>query len=55
MWFESDLLPPQTPGALLTTNRYARKENEFLEVDHLLNATKVYALTIRDTCGAAEG
>jgi len=39
------------PGDLERGN--AHKENEFLEVDQLVDATKVYALTMLDTCGVA--
>jgi len=41
------------PGDLERGN--AHKENEFLEIDQLVDATKVYALTMLDTCGVAEG
>lgn len=41
------------PGDLERGN--AHKENEFLEIDQLLDATKVYALTMLDTCVVADG
>jgi succinyl-diaminopimelate desuccinylase len=41
------------PGDLERGN--AHKENEFLEIDQLVDATKVYALTMLDTCGVDEG
>ncbi|MFQ5856590.1 MAG: M20 family metallopeptidase, partial [Anaerolineae bacterium] len=40
------------PGDLERGN--AHKENEFLEIDQLVDCTKIYALTMLETCGVAE-
>ncbi len=39
------------PGDLDRGN--AHKENEFIEVDQLMDATKIYAVTMLDACGVA--